>query len=217
LKEAEDTHNSSLALHIDVHGNVFAIAEMGEQLAWLGGALRSAATDHAPTSYTPRVCKHKESINRTIMMREHSFEFTYVLNTQDVDSSVQGGCWRGLFKSPVIVSGFPIPRGQSQPAEIGAQIPLGVVSAFINSQRLVKWGGTTYLKGFSALLAATKLVGDTVVWHLVYNNDGSYISYEDPRVPRWSEAAGTFAVDTLSNYRHVVGWCDRVVSHAGMQ
>ena len=115
------------------------------------------------------------------------------------------------------MGGYPIPRHQSSLlVEAGAQIPLEIAGALINSTRFVKWAGTTYLKGFSALLAATKVVGDTVLWHLVYNDDGSYISYEDPRVPRWPESADPFVLETLSGHRHVVGWCDRIISHAGM-
>ncbi|KAH6838544.1 hypothetical protein B0I37DRAFT_419478 [Chaetomium sp. MPI-CAGE-AT-0009] len=219
LEEAPDKRDSSLALYVEVHGNIFAIAELGEQLAWLGAALRSAPTDLAPASCTPNVRKDDKSdtshASHMMTMRECAFELTFDLNTEDADSSAQGACWRGLFRNPVIVRGFPIPRGESRLAETGAQIPLDIAGALINSNKLVKWAGTTYLQGFSALLAATKVVGETVVWHLVYNSDGSYISYEDPRVPRWAESADPFVVDALNNYRHVVGWCDRVVSHAG--
>jgi len=199
-------------------GNVFTIAEIGEQLAWLGAALRSAPTDDLSMSCTPKVWMY---VNRNhaanIPPKEEDLcEVRFDLHIRDANRSIQGSCWRGLFRSPVTVSGFPIRRRQNSVAEAGAQIPLEIASALINSNMLIKWAGTTYLKGFSALLAMTKVVGETVFWHLVYNSNGSYISYEDPRVPRWPESADPVLLEALTNPCHIVGWCDRIVNHAGM-
>jgi hypothetical protein len=215
LEKATDERSSSLTLAMKVFGNVFAIAEVGEQLAWLGAALRSSPPgDTQIMACTPMVTVSTDSSRN--LSTPVTCEIRFDLNSQEVDHSAQGSCWRGLFKNPVIVGGFPIPRRSTTSAETGAQMPLAIAGSLINSSRVVKWAGTTYLKGFSALLAATKVVGDTVFWHLVYKDDGSYISYEDPRVPRWPESADPFVVDAATrNYQHVVGWCDRIISHAG--
>jgi len=143
-----------------------------------------------------------------------SFKLGY--RFEDLSSTgllAQGGCWNGLFSNPTIVPGYPIPRRQE--SESGLDVPVDIVAALINAKRLVKFGGTMYLKGFSALLVVTKMAVDTVFWHLVYNDDGSYVSYEDPRVPRWPESAEGLTPDVLEKRRHVVGWCDRVISFAG--
>ncbi len=58
-----------------------------------------------------------------------------------------------------------------------------MVAALTNCQRVVNFADMTFVKGFAAMLAAVRVVGDIVIWHLCYNPKGEYISYEDGRVP----------------------------------
>lgn len=214
-------HKAGHGVMVGFVGSTFAISEIAEQLAWLGAALRSAPKENGPMSCTPYVHLESEYQNKveefgqTIVAKEHIFRIVFHLAQFPAHfSGQQGSCWRALGRSPVIVGGYPIPRNQT-PAS-GAQIPLDIAGALINSKRLVKWGGTIFIKGFSALLAVTKVVGEIVLWHLVHNEDGSYMSYADPRVPRWSESADPFLLESMGQYRHVVGWCDKIISNAGM-
>ncbi|KAK0742251.1 hypothetical protein B0T21DRAFT_360949 [Apiosordaria backusii] len=220
LKPVHDgsTHSPMLQLHVTA--NVFAVAEVGEQLAWLGAALRSSPTESKPLTCSPYIRDiylDPSSLIHIMSQRflprgvcSIGFKLGAMVETAQFD---QGSCWRNLFSNPVIVTGYPIPRGQN--SDPGTQISLDLAAALIHSNRIVRWSGTTFIKGFSALLVVTKMVKETVFWHLVFNEDGSYISYEDARVPRWSRSDSPFVLETIGHYRHVVGWCDRIVSHAG--
>ena len=201
-------------------GDAFAIAEIGEQLAWLGAALRSATTEAGLMSCTPYIQAFQPySVPRieygsSIPVNKVVCCIGFRLAEAPADFSGQGSCWRALFRNPVMVDGYPIPRNPTPGS--GAQVPLDISGALINSDRFVKWAGTTFIKGFSAILVATKVVGETILWHLVHNEDGSYISHTDPRVPRWPESADPFVLESMAHFRHVVGWCDKIISHAGM-
>ncbi|KEZ39111.1 hypothetical protein SAPIO_CDS10501 [Scedosporium apiospermum] len=202
-------------------GSCWDVAEIGEQVAWLGAALRSSSLDDGSQYCTPYVSNVSSESNLIPMGGRQlgqnalaAFKLGY--RFEDLSSTellAQGRCWNGLFRNPTIVPGYPIPRRQE--SESGLDVPVDIVAALINAKRLVKFGGTMYLKGFSALLVVTKMAVDTVFWHLVYNDDRSYISYQDPRVPRWPESAEGPTPDVLEKRRHVVGWCDKIISFAG--
>ncbi|GAB1315215.1 hypothetical protein MFIFM68171_05425 [Madurella fahalii] len=125
-----------------------------------------------------------------------------------------GKCWRGMFRNPVIVRGYPIPCRAASEADTGLEIPLGMIAALTNCQQVVNFAGMTYLKGFAAMLAAVRVVGDVVFWHLCYNPDGKYISYEDSRVSRIGEARA-LSMGALEGCRHIVGWSDNVRNVVG--
>jgi hypothetical protein len=61
------------------------------------------------------------------------------------------------------------------------------------------------------MLVPTKLSGDMLIWHFLYNRDGNRISYLDNTVAH----AENVGVSDLDNTRHVVGWCSKVRSYAG--
>jgi hypothetical protein len=128
----------------------------------------------------------------------------------DTDLAMAGKCWRGMFGNPVIVRGYPIRRRAE--ADTGIEIPLEMVAALTSCQRVVDFAGTTFLKGFAAMLTAARVIGDEVIWHLCYNPGGEYISYEDVRASRGGE---TLPLRTLVNARHIVGWTNHVRNHVG--
>lgn len=123
-----------------------------------------------------------------------------------------GECWRGMFGNPAIVTGFPIPRQACSDDDTGLEIPLDMIAALTSCCQVVNFAGMTYLKGFAAMLAA---VGNVVFWHLCYNADGEYISYEDRRVTRTYEHH-SLSIDALEGSRHIVGWTDNVRNFVGM-
>ena len=133
------------------------------------------------------------------------------------DLPENGSCWRGMFRNPVIVTGYPIPRRSE--AEAGLEIPLDMVATLTNCRRLVKFNHTVFLKGFAAVLVAVRVVGDLVLWHLRYNPNGDYIACTDHGLahqPPLQGSAEALTIDTMEKSRHIVGWTDKVMNFAGL-
>lgn len=135
----------------------------------------------------------------------------------DEDLSREGNCWRGMFRNPVIVRGYPILRRPMADTGVdmvdaGLEIPLEMVAALTNCRRVVRFADTTFVKGFAAMLAAVRIVGNVVFWHLCYNPRGEYVSYEDHRVRRGLQE---LSMHVLEKSRHIVGWSDNIRNCAG--
>ena len=117
--------------------------------------------------------------------------------------------------NPVLVQGYPIirrPKGVN-----GLELSLDVMAALLQAPRLTWFGGTPFIKGFSALVALTEVTQGFMLWHLVFNKDKKQrISYNDSRIPHSlaSEADGIYDL-TLENSRHILGWCSHVKSLTG--
>ena len=163
------------AVMLSVFGNPYSIAEIGQQLAWLAGALRTSPFDHGVAFSTPSL-----SVLGSIGTSEDVwFSITYdpvVANPLVGD----GCCWHSMFRNPVVISGFPIPhRPESLGESSGLELSFDIMAAVMKSTRLVDFCGTTFLKGFSSMLAAVKASTDVVLWHHSCNSEGKYISCSD--------------------------------------
>lgn len=84
------------------------------------------------------------------------------------------------------------------------------------SCRVTNFYGKVYIKGFSTILVPTKVVGDTVVWHMLFNDDGSHISYVDARIDAICGLYPENISCNLESFRHVLGWCPEVNVLTGM-
>ncbi|KAI0146413.1 hypothetical protein GGR57DRAFT_516852 [Xylariaceae sp. FL1272] len=73
------------------------------------------------------------------------------------------------------------------------------------------FGGKTFIKGFSTMFIPIKRNEDTLVWHLIYNQDGSRISYLDGV----HTATQYVSSVNLASLRHVLGWCSDAEFYAG--
>ncbi|KAI6576213.1 hypothetical protein MCOR06_011122 [Pyricularia oryzae] len=182
---------SDLSTHACINGNAFAVAEVVEQLVWLGAALRPSPYPQLPTHSAARLVDFKVGEEKTGDSSDIrgscdvSYDFVALEAPESETTLPHGGCWRGMFRNPVVATGFPIrSRNPSITENCGMEMSLGLVALLTNCRQVVPFAGTTFLKGFAAMLAAVKIVGDTVLWHLCYNPQGGYISYEDPRVDR---------------------------------
>ncbi|PVH82276.1 hypothetical protein DL98DRAFT_415128 [Cadophora sp. DSE1049] len=192
------------SVNIVATGNSYSISEIGEQLAWLGAALRSSPNEQGVTYCKPIVTEFSLNICKI------AFEF----QAQSPNSSIHGGgCWRNLFHNPVVVLGYPIPR-RSRPNS-GLEVSLDLLSILTNARRMVNFRGRTFLKGFSTMLAATEIVEDVVLWHMFFNADGTHISYGDVRVPRGKGGEESLRVPNPDAKRHILGWCANVKNYAG--
>ncbi|KAL6699840.1 hypothetical protein J3F84DRAFT_345145 [Trichoderma pleuroticola] len=89
-------------------------------------------------------------------------------------------------------------------------MPLNMIAALANTQRVDEFDGRIFIKGFSTMLIPTDYTQGVVIWHLQYRSDGDHISYFDACVPHTS-----IHISDLEQSRHIVGWCSQAVIFAG--
>lgn len=201
-----------------VSGIPYSVAEVGELLAWLGASLRSSPRDQGAVSCQPVASLVPKGRMLTDQARGTWFckiGFLYHAVGQTDSGSSSGSCWVDAFRNPVVVEGYPIPRRSHTGS--GMEATIEIMASLVNANYLVNFGQRTFLKGFSTMLAVTEVVDSTVFWHLFYNKDGGYISYEDARVPRVQENDAPRILDdsTVARNRHILGWCREVSCLAG--
>ena len=197
---------------LEAEGIQETIIEVGELFAWMAGALRSAPGDRI-AYVTPYLATKSDSdfrqSNEDIMC-----EIKFVLQKSAAQSPSNSKCWQNLFRNPVVVLGFPVRRRSQQ--EAGLEISLATLAALLGARRIAVFDGKVFLKGFSTMLVPTKRVGDMVIWHVLFNENGDRISYSDSRV---REIAGGFERNLkpseLETSRHIVGWCTNVIHRTG--
>jgi hypothetical protein len=203
-------------LEISATGNIYSISEVGEQLAWIGAALRSSPYQEEASycmAYVADISIKKASL--VLPRSEGRCDIKFRMEClRDDNVEENGWCWRGMFRNPTIVRGYPIPCRPGAD-NTGLEIPLEIVARLTNCQKLVKFAGTTFIKGFAAMLAAARVIDNIIVWHLCYNPDGQYISYEDSQVLQNTQHRYSVTMDTIVRSRHVVGWTDHVKNYAG--
>jgi len=73
------------------------------------------------------------------------------------------------------------------------------------------------MKGFSTMIVATDIVGETVIWHLLQSeNPDDRISYLDSSLgDTFSPPANAMTLWKLVDYRHIVGWCHHAKEPCG--
>ncbi|RYO94041.1 hypothetical protein DL766_004096 [Monosporascus sp. MC13-8B] len=195
-------------------GVAASIAEIGEQLAWLGAALRTSHRQKGLVYCTPFISdiRRNDALPQVSELPSlpgtvYKIDFT-TEEVQQLASPSNGRCWHNMFMNPVIVKGYPIPpRTESG---TGIEIPLNIMAGLARAQRVDRFNGDIFIKGFSTMLVPTKLSGDMLLWHLIYKEDGTRISYLDNTVTHAKHGR----LD-LENLRHVLGWCSEAKFYAG--
>lgn len=183
------------------------IVEVGEVFAWMTAALRSAPGNEV-TIVIPSLTTTTKANEEMICMVQDHHPARRTLS--------DGQCWQDLFRNPVVVHGFPVRRRPGE--EPGLEIPLSTLATLIQTRRVTLFNDRALLKGFCTMLVPTQYAEGTVFWHVLFNEDGSRISFADGRVP---DVAGAFDlkmtlnIRNIETVRHIVGWCARVKSNAG--
>ncbi|CVL13338.1 related to nucleoside phosphorylase [Fusarium proliferatum] len=192
---------------VQANGSAASISETGEQLAWLGAALRSSPHPNGLSYCTPSIrSMHQDPEMPQAVVCVIGFELEQLLEPPD---NSNGHCWHGIFKNPTLVKGFPIlPKVERN---TGLEIPLNIMAGLARADRVDQFNGKVYIKGFSTMLVPTKQSKEVVYWHLIYNEDGSRISYLDDNLNR-DVLAGT---PDLTAHRHVLGWCSEARFYSG--
>ncbi|KAH8746433.1 hypothetical protein BGZ57DRAFT_935950 [Hyaloscypha finlandica] len=62
---------------------------------------------------------------------------------------------------------------------LGLEMPLNIISGLAGSKYTNEFNGKTFIKGFSAMLIATEVSKDLLLWHYYFNVTGERISYLD--------------------------------------
>ncbi|KAM7204463.1 hypothetical protein V8F20_003579 [Naviculisporaceae sp. PSN 640] len=203
----EDDADTSVTV-FTVFGNPYSIAEVGQQLAWLAATFTTSAFSDTVSFYTPSVVRMDKISDKAI---EDAW-FLIKWDESPIPKSENGTCWLSMFRNPVVVAGYPIPR-----RPVGAQgleMTPSIMTALIKSRRVVDFRGSTFLKGFSSMLAVTKVMGDVVLWHHFFDPNGDYMACSDPRV-QLSEPRTTVSLGVIQESRHIVGWCELLRTFVG--
>ena len=211
-----------------VIGTAYSLAEVGEIVVWLSAAFNcnSSGGDliyRCPTceignpTFASQLGAPKPSGSQQYPPATVSYlDFTFdeSPSQKPAGADAQGRCWVNLFGNRPVVSGYPIPRRTVKGT--GAEISLDLMAQLVGVRRISNFSGSILIKGCSAVLVPTRLTQDTIIWHLVFDELGSYISYADPRLKYILEnSVKGLTRGALETSRHVLGWCSYVFNRAG--
>lgn len=181
----------------------------------MGAALRSSHIEAGISSCSPRLQRIEASASSSNVQTvstglSSDITFRVLFDTIATHSplSLTGDCWHRMFRNPVMVTGYPI---STKSAGLGLELPLDMMAELAGADRAVEFDGKIFVKGFSTMLIATKLVQDLLVWHYLYSSQGERISYLDHSITPTNK----INLFQLQNARHVVGWCASSKYYAG--
>lgn len=201
-----DVRVSGGLLLVNATGTTLKLADIGEQLSWIGASCRVSP-------YTNRIVYCTTSI---IPVRSPVPSFVIDFHFQDLeDDSVVGSCWRHLFKNPVIARGFPVLARSNN--ENGLEIPLNMMARLGGAERATVFDGQLLIKGFSTMFVPTKRIQNSILWHFLFNRDNSRISYSSakqlgtPLTP-----VDVVNYQCLPTARMFLGWASSVSLYTGM-
>ncbi|ETS77176.1 hypothetical protein PFICI_11050 [Pestalotiopsis fici W106-1] len=230
VRSAEGTsHNETLSdntklsalvkdgrLLLKAYGHPDSVVEIGEQLMWISCALRSSNFSEVGTCQ-PSVGTISTT-NRSDSCVTMHIELTATPKLARLRGSESGACWQGLFQNPLVVECYPIALRCSGLA-MGLQLSLNTLMALVQDSRLVSYMGKLFIKTFSTLLVAVKIVDNVILWHVISNKDNSYIYYHDQRVDMLGiEVASSILQQVdIAEMKHVVGWTPNADNLAGTQ
>ncbi|KAH8743272.1 hypothetical protein BGZ57DRAFT_779308, partial [Hyaloscypha finlandica] len=141
-----------------------------------------------------------------------SFEIS-PLNQIHTKNTQKGTCWHALFNNPVIAKGYPIPKRGS---EKGLEIPLSYMAQLGQAYRATVFGGHLVIKGCITMFAPTLRLGNSVLWHFLFNRDErrmSYLTPEDLGLDNVSSEVVDHAC--LDSVRNFLGWSSHIEIHTG--
>ncbi|KAF5264211.1 hypothetical protein FOXYS1_5008 [Fusarium oxysporum] len=195
---------SSSTFIAEVNGEVATIAEIGEQLAWLGAAFRNSPEEKGLVYCTPEISIQGSSSTNaeTKTSPEIVFKIQFTMERIKEEQDINGQCWHSLFMNPVIVKGYPIPQRDER--NIGLEASLDILTGLARAHQIQHFDDMFCIKGYSTMLIPTKLCGDIQCWHLLHQKDGGRLSYFGHDLPN-SESPG--CPPNLEQVRHVLGWC----------
>ncbi|KAI0139763.1 hypothetical protein BJ166DRAFT_604946, partial [Pestalotiopsis sp. NC0098] len=197
-------------INIGVRGPIDSIAEVGEQLAWLGCALRSAPEVEGVSTCNALFEMEDNNSREMTFAYDYHCAIRFQVHTPKLENEdTNGQCWHQMFRKPVIATGFPVAsRGI---LNAGLEIPLNVMSGLAQARYVNEWDGSLMIKGYSVTLVMVQCWKNFLFWHYSYSQQGKRLSYSDLKVDSLHEVAAS----ELGAYRHIVGWCRDSRYYAG--
>lgn len=195
-----------------VKANAPSIAGIIELFIWFSTALSSAVVTKGIINQYPS-CEAFQFGSSATRLCWPTCDSVEILHTPTTSIGA-GECWANLFHSPVLVKGYPIPRRLDQGS--GLEISLSLMVQLTNARNISIFSGYILIKGYSTILVPTGQRGGLLFWHMVFNEDGNYISYTDAQVKRLlQEYPKNLTVNDLETSRHILGWCANVRNYTG--
>ncbi|KAK6538391.1 hypothetical protein TWF694_011270 [Orbilia ellipsospora] len=208
-------HESKLV--VETLGTRDSVAEVGEQLAWLGAALSSSSHElgvaYCVASIGDIRIRDPGSSNlEKDLWDDVTFDIDFKLEGKgETPLNFNTQCWHGLFANTTVVKGFPILR-RVKP-NTGLEMPLNMMARLVQADYINTFDKKPHMKGFSSMLVAVAKEDDMVMWHLFCNLEGDRISYLEGRsIPGGIQYLG---ISELEKFRHFVGWCSEANYNAG--
>lgn len=130
-----------------------------------------------------------------------NFEFDMIDDAGEISN---GQCWHQLFRNPVIVKGYPIPRRPM--SDIGLEISLDTMANLVGTRHINTFHNKIFIKGFSAMLIPTRCSDNILLWHSFCKKNGDRVSYLDGR----DLHAEDISLHRLETSRHILGWSSSV-------
>jgi hypothetical protein len=198
-------------------GTADSIAEVGQQFAWLGAALRSSPFESGVALCSPFVRNTRLGNTGTLDQPSDPTQLVEILCNIDFEINDRvingeawpGQCWHSMFRNPVMVEGYPILAKHVE--GLGVEMPLNMIARLADTERANEFDSKIFIKGFSAMLIATRITRDLMVWHYLYNRTGEKISYLDHSF----QISDDISLLELDTSRHIVGWCWDSIYYAG--
>ena len=214
------TSKTDKHISVTVTGSSYSIAEVGEELAWINAVFTPPYLDDVVASISPscdisKVPHGTQSTTRVSKIcRLVASRTTPATFSSLADSN--GTCWKNLFRNPVLVQGYPIPRRQYP--NTGIEAPLDVIAHLVNTPKVSIFNNMIFLKAHSTVLVPTLQHQGVIYWHMVFDKDGNHVSYSDSKVKSYlANYPKDLSISDLQTFRHVVGWCPNVVNCTGKQ
>ncbi|KAI0539484.1 hypothetical protein GGR58DRAFT_234412 [Xylaria digitata] len=184
------------------------IAEVGEQLAWLGSALRPSVPNTGISICTPSLAPGLTTSRNPPCKVNFVIEYK-IERSQSSAKNPNGQCWSYLFLDPIIAGGFPILYREE--LDTGLEMPLELMVALTGTRYLNIFDSKIFIKGFNTMLVPAKHSEGLIVWHLLRSrNPAKRISYLSTEI----ESSDIKKTD-LEKSRHVLGWCADAISIVG--
>ncbi|KAF5561822.1 Pfs domain-containing protein [Fusarium phyllophilum] len=198
-----------------VDGMAATVAEIGEQLAWLGAAFRERPEENGIICCTPDIIIIPEDLPsyQSHSQPAHGVDFRihFDVKTVEGNENTNGQCWQSLFKSPILVRGYPIPRRNEW--NVGLEASLDIMAGLAQTDQIHAFGDKFYIKGYCTMLVPTRRCSDIQYWHLIHRTDGDRLShFPDDMI----EEGYVGSIQDLEHFRHILGWCSEAESFLGL-
>ena len=182
------------------------IAEIGEQVAWMGAVFRPS-----PIADVIHDCITSTRNVTATGPLSYSCDITYSMVVSRSTPEL-GSCWRRLFRYTNIAHGFPIVKRADSIR--GLEMSLGMMLALCHARHIGMINDKIIIKGFSTMLSLSERQPGSSVWHFFGDLDGPYVS-SSCYVPTGEHYSSSVVHDVMHD-RHFLGWCSDASYGAGM-